>query len=49
MTCDKVRLVALRHNKLRDTTVALRCEVCQDVAREPILPPAADTNLLQSL
>ena len=52
MTCKKGGYVTLRHNSLRDLSVEILSEVCQDVGREPhllpvtgeLLPPGSNTK-----
>ena len=45
MTCKKGGYVTLRHNSLRDLSVEILSEVCQDVGREPHLLPVTGESL----
>ena len=47
--CIEGGIVKLRHNKLRDITVALLNEVYHDVAIEPTLQPITESSLLPSM
>ena len=45
MTCKKGGYVTLRHNSLRDLTVEVLGEICQDVGKEPPLLPVTGESL----